>query len=559
MKVLRFILKVFKSYQYSDWLISGICFFVILLMIMKMVFFPYGMFHFGEADIYTEGLVSKNGIQNINPLFIDYNEADREVSRLVFSGLMKYDPGKRAIVDDMATLTINEDKTVYTFTLRQGIKWHDGEPVTIDDVYFTFHDIIQSDAFQNEILKTNFAGIDIKKIDPDKIEFTLDKPNTFFTANFTVGILPEHLLKNVDPYDLLKDDFNKMPIGTGPYRMYESVESFADGRMQVILEKNPYYYGDVSEIGYMRFIVFKSMEDLLADSTSVNGVVKITGNYADDLKEKSERFKFTPYELPQYTAVFMNMESAILKNKSVRMALQKSVDKSAIMKFLTNKVVVDMPIMELQQKEWGYKYDLDSAKGALYDAGYKYGLDDKEHLGIRYDSEGTALQLNFIAILYDEGTEQFEEMKKIVSFLTKSWEMAGIGVNVEFLSQDVFKEKLMKREYDMALVGHNLGYNFDTYSYWHSTQADPKGQNFSNYKSFQVDTLIEDLRSMFDQEKRLEKLDQLAKIIADDVPAIFLYRPVYYYASDGKVSGVDMEGVVFPSDRFFGVAKWKFE
>jgi len=525
---------------------------------MKMMFFPYGIFNFGEADIYTEGLVSKNGIQNINPLFTDYNEADREVSRLVFSGLMKYDPEKKAIVDDMATLTINEDKTIYTFTLRQGIKWQDGEPVTIDDVYFTFHDIIQSESFQNEILKTNFSGIEIEKIDPDKIEFTLEKPNTFFSANFTVGILPQHILKNVDPYDLLKDDFNKMPMGTGPYKMYESVESFSDERMQVILEKNPYYYDEAPQIGYMRFIIFKSMEDLLADSTSVNGVVKITGNYADDLKKKSERFQFTPYELPQYTAVFMNMESTILKNKNVRMALQKSIDKSAMMKFLTNKVVVDMPIMELSQQEWGYKYDLDSAKGALYDEGYRYGPDDTEHLGICYDSDGNALQLTMIVILYDEGSEQFEEMKKIVSFLQKSWELAGFGINIEFLPQDAFKERLIKRDYDMALVGHNLGYNFDTYSYWHSTQAGPNGQNFSNYKSFQVDTLIEDIRSTFDQGKRLEKLNELAKIISNDVPAIFLYRPVYYYASDGKVSGVNMQGVVFPSDRFFSVSKWEF-
>ena len=516
------------------------------------------MFNFGESDIYTEGIVSKNGIQNINPLFIDYNEADREVSRLVFSGLMKYDPEKKAVVDDMANLTINEGKTVYTFTLRNGLKWQDGEPLTINDVYFTFHDVIQSESFQNEILKTNFAGVVVEKMPPDKIKFTLVKPNTFFATNFTVGILPWHKLKDVDPYDLLKAEFNKMPVGSGPYEMSESVESFSGGIMQVILEKNPYYYGDISGIEHVRFIVFPTVQDMLEGSTSVNGIVKISGNYINDFK-KNERFKFTPYELPQYTAVFMNMESAILKNKDVRLGLEKSVDKSSIMRLLTDKVVVDVPLMEIKEGDWGYKFDQQAAKEALYGAGYKYGKDDTQHLGIRYDSEGKALELDFIAISYDEGTEQYDETTKIVSFLQKSWEAVGSGVKIEFLPQEMFKERLMKRDYDLALVGHNLGYNFDTYSYWHSTQADPKGQNFSNYKSFQADTLIEDIRSTFDEAKRMTELKSLAQNIIDDIPAIFLYRPIYYYASDGKVSGINMSGVVFPSDRFFGISKWKFE
>ena len=119
--------------------------------------------------------------------------------------------------------------------------------------------------------------------------------------------------------------------------------------------------------------------------------------------------------------------------------------------------------------------------------------------------------------------------------------------------------ELTKRAYDLLLVGQILGYNLDTYSYWHSTQATPVGQNFSNYKSFQVDSLIETIRSTFDQDKRHEKLTELAERIKDDIPSIFLYRPVYYYASDSKVSGISMEGVVFPSDRFGTMSKWKFD
>ncbi|MBU1152138.1 hypothetical protein KJ632_04925, partial [Patescibacteria group bacterium] len=132
------------------------------------------------------------------------------------------------------------------------------------------------------------------------------------------------------------------------------------------------------------------------------------------------------------------------------------------------------------------------------------------------------------------------------------------SIKVEFLERDDFKAAVMSRQYDLLYVGHNLGYNLDTYSYWHSTQANPRGQNFSNYKSFQVDTLIEEIRSTFDLDKQNELLNKLAEKMKDDVPAVFLFRPIYYYATDGKISGIVMDNVSFPSDRFSLVSNWLF-
>ena len=87
MRLLKAIVGIFGSYDYRDKLISVFAVFLFLLMFVKMMIFPYGFLSFGESNIYTEGIIARNGIQNINPLFVDYNEADREISRLVFSGL----------------------------------------------------------------------------------------------------------------------------------------------------------------------------------------------------------------------------------------------------------------------------------------------------------------------------------------------------------------------------------------------------------------------------------------------------------------------------------------
>lgn len=555
---IKTIFAVFRTYDYRDKLLTALGLVVFLLMIIKMLIFPYGIFGFGSTAVYTEGLVARNGIQNINPLFVDYNEADREVAQLVFSGLMKYDPDRQAVVDDMATLTINEEKTEYTFELLEGLKWHDGADVTTDDVYFTFHDVVQNPAFQNDILKTNFAGVGIEVINARKIKFTLEKPNVFFISNMTTGILPEHVLRDVAPEELLQDEFNKKPIGTGPYMVTEPVEVFQDGRTQITLERSPYYYNKPSDIEFMRFIAYPDNLALFESLNSVNGIVKVSG---DDLYrfENEDRFELIPYELPQYVAVFMNMDSQVLKDATkVRLALQKAIDKDELIGGALDKARVDTPLLELNQEDWEYQPSMEEARGALKDSGYNYSPEDEEKVGIRYDEDGNALELRMIVRAYPEGSKQFDEVLNTVDYLQGVWEEIGFSIQVEFLPLDEFNERATSRQYDLLLVGQSLGYNLDTYSYWHSTQATPLGQNFSNYRSFQVDALIEDIRSIFDKEKRDQRLQELAEKLKDDVPAVFLYRPIYYYASDGKVSGVNMDGLTFPSDRLIRISEWMF-
>jgi peptide/nickel transport system substrate-binding protein len=272
----------------------------------------------------------------------------------------------------------------------------------------------------------------------------------------------------------------------------------------------------------------------------------------------NERFTLYSYELPQYTAVFLNMDSGILKNEKVRLALQKALDKKKLLDQFNDKIQVDTPLMELNQQDWEYKPNLDEANGSLKDAGYAYNEDDVAHTGSRFDKKGNALELNLIAMAYNEGTDKFDESKKVLNFLIEAWKSVGVSVKLELLSPGDFEQRVSSRQYDMVFLGQSMGYNLDTYSYWHSSQASD-GLNLSNYKSFQVDTLIEDVRNTFDPAKREDRLKELADKIKTDIPAIFLYRPVYYYASDGKVSGINMDGVAFPSDRYARIANWKFE
>ena len=460
MFIFRKLGKVFRAYSDLDKAFSFVFLGAILLMVFKMIIFPYGLFNYGEVDIYTEALVGENGFQNLNPLFVDYNDLDREVSSLAFSGLMKYDADAQAVVVDMADLAINEEKTEYVFTMKEGIRWSDGEMLTIDDVYFTFAEIVQDPTFPNEILRANFEGVVIEKIDESVIKFILEKPNVFFITSLTTGILPKHILGEVPAMDLLRHEFNKMPIGSGPYAVQKPIEVFKDGRMQVSLEVNRHYYGTHPRLENFRFTSYPSIEQLIAELKAVNGIVKISGDYATHVKNTGD-FVLFPYELPQYMAIFMNMDSPELENRLVRVALQKSIDKEELVAQLSDKILVDTPLLELKEGEKIYEPSLEQANASVREAGYGYADLTSPY---RTNGSGEVLELSLLAREFPEGSPQAKETELVVNYLKEKWESVGVKIALEILPVAVLNERIMDRNYDLLFIGQTLGYNLDTYS-----------------------------------------------------------------------------------------------
>lgn len=545
--MIRDFFRTIRSYSLTEKSVS-ICLSFLLVLSLWGGFF--GSSAVTSKDTYVEGMVGK--IMVLNPLYSDYSDLDRDVTSLLFSGLMKYDSEKGKMTEDLAKVTISKDEMVYTFTIRDNAFFHNGDLVTADDVYYTYHDVIQSPDFSNALLTANFLGVGVTKKDAKTIEFRLTQPNSFFLTNLSVGILPAKVYKDIAVMDLLVSDVNKNPVGSGPYEIDSSYTLNARGDGKITLKRFQKYYGGLPKISTIVYRTFSTVDRMLDAKDDLDAMPKLGAEHLADLQGG----KFTPvqYLLPQYKAAFFNMDSLIVGVKAIRLAMLKSVDKDQLMAAIPGKTPVDTPFMELKQGDWVYKSDIDEARGALYDAGYRYTDGDKN--GFRKTKKGNPMIIRLAYFEKGEKAKGDNEDAIIAEFLKKSWEAIGIQVELYPVSPESRTNFLQKRDYDVLLAGESMGYDLDTYFFWHSSQATGDGSNLSNYKNFSVDSLIENVRRYLDDERKETRLNQLAKLVKDDIPALFLFRPLYIYATDGKFKGVNLSKASFSSDRFYNIQSW---
>ena len=152
-----------------------------------------------------------------------------EINVLLFNGLTAHDADDQVVPGLAESWDYDEDTYTYTFHIRDGIKWHDGEPFTADDVKFTIEAIMDPDNGSENA--PNYEDVqEITVTDDQTIAFKLAEPNVAFLEYMTMAILPKHLL---DGEDMQESDFFRHPIGTGPYKL----ESW-DAGQSIVMAKN---------------------------------------------------------------------------------------------------------------------------------------------------------------------------------------------------------------------------------------------------------------------------------------------------------------------------------
>lgn len=272
--------------------------------------------------------------QFINPIFSVTSDVDMDISRLVFSGLMRYGKNNELVTDLAAKYEISDDKKIFTFELRKDVVWHDDQPFTAQDVVFTIETI------QNNIvsspLNISFQGIEVIAIDDYTVRFISKEPYPGLLSSLTVGILPEHIWYSVAPEQIRLAQSNIRPVGTGPF-MFSRLTKDDNGHIYTYeLERFDRYY---RELAYLDEFIFQFYTEYQGDTGSIQALrgkkVNSLSFVPKQLRDKVERKNINIYtlQMPQYTALFINQNNNVfLKEKSLRQALELSIDKDRILR-----------------------------------------------------------------------------------------------------------------------------------------------------------------------------------------------------------------------------------
>ena len=208
---------------------------------------------------YSEAIIGSP--QFINPILISANDADRDLSALIYSGLTKYE-GNGNIVPDLAeSYEISGDGFAYTFHLRKDVKWHDGEKFSADDIIFTVNAILNSD--YGSPLRLNWQGVDVEKQDDHTVVFKLSKPHFQFIEKTAIGILPRHIWEAIDPKNINLADANLKPIGTGPFVFSKFTKDKLGNIISYTLNANENFYNGKPYLASVSLYFYEDEEKAL--------------------------------------------------------------------------------------------------------------------------------------------------------------------------------------------------------------------------------------------------------------------------------------------------------
>ncbi len=503
----------------------------------------------------------------VNPILASNNDADQDLMKLVFSGLMKT-TAKGELAPDLAeSYTVSDDGKTYTFKLHGGVLWHDGSPFTAKDVTGTIA-IIKDPGFKSP-LNSQFKNVTVSSVDDQTVTFTLSEPFAPFLSMLTVGIVPEHLWQSIKPENAARAELNLKPVGTGPFKFKSFAKDKQGAILSYTLARNDNYYDDVaylSSITFKYFQDFGSAHDALTDRR-VDGMSFLPLEYRD-AAQKQRNIRLTTLRLPQYTGVFFNQnKNAALKSKAVRQALASAIDRQSILKdaLSDNGVMVWSPILAgfvgFNPDVKKYPFDAAAAGVQLDGEGWKVDPTDGIRKKTTYETKTvkkktakTAVQTPLSVTLT---TVEAKENMAVADIIKRNWDALGVQTTLNIVSgSKIQKDVIRPREYEALLYGEIIGADPDPYPFWHSSQNDASGLNLAVYSNRRVDEILEKARGSADTGEREKMYREFQDILAEEVPAILLYSPTYTYAVGRKLQGVEAGTIFMPSDRFDDVTSW---
>ena len=483
----------------------------------------------------TETLVYGSGdYTRINPAMDEHGE----INILIFNGLTAHDGDNQIIPALAESWEFDEATCTYTFHMAEGVKWHDGEPVTAEDVKFTIEAIMDPENGSENA--PNYEDVEeINVIDEHTIAFRLTAPNVAFLDYMTMAVLPKHLLEGED---MQTSDFFRSPVGTGPYKLTEWDEGQA-----ITLTKNEDYFKGEPNIDT---IIFKIVTDDNAKALQLRSeeldlallTPKDAAAFAED-----EAYTCYDMETSDYRGILFNFWNEYWQNnRDLIPAVCYAIDRESIV----NAVLLGQGMTAygpLQRNIYNneevehYDYDPEKAKAVLEEADCEMNED-----GFYYrDGE----KVGFV-ISVGAGDQVRIDIAQIAA---QQLQQIGMDVTVEIPAQVDWGGQMA------YLIGWGSPFDADDHTY--KVFGTDKGANYSGYSNELVDQYLTQARQSDDPEVRAEAYDKFQEELAKDPAFAFICYLDANYVADAGIKGIDPDTVMghHGVGIFWNVTEWTIE
>ncbi|HET8581229.1 MAG TPA: peptide ABC transporter substrate-binding protein [Candidatus Paceibacterota bacterium] len=518
----------------------------------------------------TEGIVGTPRF--INPLLAS-SDADRDLTALVYSGLMRAMPDGSYVPDLASGYTVSDDGKTYTFTIRPDAVFQDGTPVTAEDVVFTISEAQDPDIKSPE--RANWDGVTVTALDEHTVQFTLPAAYAPFLENTTIGILPKHLWGDVTADEFAFNQLNTKPVGSGPYAVSRirtdqsgtpteyvltAFDSFALGAPYIRALDLKFYASEDAQISAYQ-------------AGSVDAVAGITATKVPVLQAPAD--DILTATLPRDFAVFLNQnQQPIFLDGKVREALSVALDKQSVIAtaLAGYGVPLDGPIPPGVMQD-GYADVATSSPAAMgsatstaatsspaLSAGVLAAREILEKDGWTLTASTSVYAKKGQPLAFSISTADTPELVATANAVAAAWKAMGADVTVKVFSAGSINVNVIRsRNYDALLFGEVVGRSLDLFAFWDSAQRNDPGLNLALYTNSKADTLLSEARGQTDRALREADYEQFAGLVKEDHPAVFLYAPDFIYVIPQDLKGVQLGALTSAADRFDTVYRWYIE
>lgn len=527
-------------------------FFVVALIIafLTSLSIVSGVNNHFMVHIPAEGGTLREGVigtpRFVNPLLAT-SDIDHDLSLLVYRGLVRIDEEGELVPDLAESYEVSEDKRTYTFTLKNA-QFHDGVPVTSDDVVFTVHAV--QDPLLKSARKVEWEGVTATAIDEKTVTFTLKNPYSPFLKSTRLGIMPKHIWGNI-PYDSWSySDYNTdNAVGSGPYKVVNVTQNSSG--IPESYELNLVRSDREILIQRIVFKFYANEESLVSgyEKGEVDAIGGVSPEKALELSKKSSRIMTTP--LPRIFGLFFNQaQSSVLSDSHVRKAIGEAINKEEVVEqiLLGYGHIATGPFSEgtetISGQTDGEYNNAQAARDILEKAGWDMGED-----GIYHKKD--------VRLSFEIATNNVIELTKTVEILSAQLRNAGIEAVAKVyetgsLNQDIIRP----RKFESLFFGTIVGGPSDLFAFWHSSQRNDPGLNISGYTNSRVDKLLESSLQTLDPQEQGSFYEDIKNEITTDMPAVFTYSPSFIYIVRSNMPGIVLGRIESARDRFNGIDKW---